>query len=94
MNVLTTEHDVKALQARLQIRDRQVDAMHRISAALFSRTSLDDLLRETLLRSYRPDEWPSWFLAAGVPPPAIHGPVFDSSPTMALSSPAATRMRW
>ncbi|HEX5184049.1 MAG TPA: LysR family transcriptional regulator [Allosphingosinicella sp.] len=47
-----------------------------------------DLLRETLLRSYRPDEWPSWFLAAGVPPPAIHGPVFDSSPTMALAATA------
>jgi LysR family transcriptional regulator of beta-lactamase len=45
-----------------------------------------DLLRETLLRSYRPDEWPTWFLAAGVPPPAIHGPVFDSSPTMALAA--------
>ncbi len=45
-----------------------------------------DLLRETLLRSYRPDEWPSWFLAAGVPPPPIHGPVFDSSPTMALAA--------
>ncbi|MDB5693335.1 MAG: LysR family transcriptional regulator [Alphaproteobacteria bacterium] len=47
-----------------------------------------DLLRETLLRSYRPDEWPRWFVAAGLPPPAIHGPVFDSSPTMALAASA------
>jgi LysR family transcriptional regulator of beta-lactamase len=47
-----------------------------------------DLLRETLLRSYRPDEWPSWFLAAGVPPPAVHGPVFDSSPAMAFAATA------
>jgi LysR family transcriptional regulator of beta-lactamase len=47
-----------------------------------------DLLRETLLRSYRADEWPSWFAAAGVAPPAIHGPVFDSSPTMALAATA------
>jgi LysR family transcriptional regulator, regulator of gene expression of beta-lactamase len=48
----------------------------------------EDLLRETLLRSYRPDEWPSWFLAAGVPPPAVHGPIFDSSPTMAFAATA------
>jgi LysR family transcriptional regulator of beta-lactamase len=47
-----------------------------------------DLLRETLLRSYRRDEWPSWFLAAGVPPVAVHGPIFDSSPTMALAATA------
>ncbi len=43
-----TEESVKALQARLEMRERQVDAMHQISAALFSKTSLDDLLRETL----------------------------------------------
>ncbi len=43
-----TEESVKALQARLEIRERQVNAMHQISAALFSKTSLDDLLRETL----------------------------------------------
>ncbi|MCW3097316.1 MAG: hypothetical protein JWL77_2934 [Chthonomonadaceae bacterium] len=43
-----TEESVRALQARLEMRERQIDAMHRISAALFSKTSLDDLLRETL----------------------------------------------
>jgi len=48
----------------------------------------EDLRRETLLRSYRPDEWPLWFAAAGVAPPAIHGPIFDSSPTMALAAAA------
>lgn len=41
-----------------------------------------DLHRETLLRSYRSDEWPSWFAAAGAPVPTIKGPVFDSSRTM------------
>jgi LysR family transcriptional regulator of beta-lactamase len=41
-----------------------------------------DLKRETLLRSYRADEWPLWFAAAGVAAPAIKGPVFDSSWTM------------
>ncbi len=41
-----------------------------------------DLHRETLLRSYRADEWPSWFAAAGAPVPTIKGPVFDSSRTM------------
>jgi LysR family transcriptional regulator of beta-lactamase len=42
-----------------------------------------DLARETLLRSYRSDEWTRWFAAARVPPPLLRGPVFDSSITMA-----------
>lgn len=45
-----------------------------------------DLAREVLLRSYRADEWPRWFAAAGVRPPAIRGPVFDSSLTMAVAA--------
>ncbi|WP_034294484.1 LysR family transcriptional regulator [Herbaspirillum sp. RV1423] len=42
-----------------------------------------DLAGETLLRSYRTDEWNNWFAAAGVPCPPIRGFVFDSSLTMA-----------
>lgn len=42
----------------------------------------EDVGRETLLRSYRADEWPGWFEAAGAPAPAIIGPVFDSSVLM------------
>ena len=42
----------------------------------------EDVGRETLLRSYRADEWPCWFEAADVPAPAITGPVFDSSVLM------------
>ncbi len=42
-----------------------------------------DLGRETLLRSYRTDEWTSWFSAAGVPPRVIRGFIFDSSLAMA-----------
>ncbi|HVT51586.1 MAG TPA: LysR family transcriptional regulator [Dongiaceae bacterium] len=41
-----------------------------------------DLAAETLLRSYRSDEWPNWFATAGFAAPAIKGPVFDSSRTM------------
>lgn len=41
-----------------------------------------DLARRTLLRSYRADEWPAWFSAAGVVPPPIRGPVFDTSLAM------------
>jgi LysR family transcriptional regulator of beta-lactamase len=41
-----------------------------------------DLLRETLLRSYRADEWPRWFRRTGIEVPPIKGPVFDSSLTM------------
>jgi len=47
-----------------------------------------DLARETLLRSYRQDEWPRWFAAAGAPAPRIRGPIFDSSPTMAAAAAA------
>ncbi len=38
--------------------------------------------REILLRSYRADEWPRWFAAAGAPCPPLRGPVFDSSVLM------------
>ncbi|KAA0597010.1 LysR family transcriptional regulator of beta-lactamase [Azospirillum lipoferum] len=44
-----------------------------------------DVGRETLLRSYRSDEWPGWFAAAGIEPsamPPVKGPVFDSSSLM------------
>jgi len=41
-----------------------------------------DLLRERLLRSYRADEWPRWFAAAGLRGPPLRGPVFDSSALM------------
>jgi len=42
-----------------------------------------DLLGRPLLRSYRADEWIRWFDAAGVAPPTLKGPVFDSSLAMA-----------
>jgi len=43
-----------------------------------------DVLKQTLLRSYRSDEWPEWFLAAGLPPhtPPSRSIVFDSSLAM------------
>ncbi|MDX3929830.1 MAG: LysR family transcriptional regulator [Shinella sp.] len=44
----------------------------------------EDLAKETLLRSYRTDEWPGWFEAAGItsPAPVMKGIVFDSSLAM------------
>jgi LysR family transcriptional regulator of beta-lactamase len=42
-----------------------------------------DIAETPLLRSYRIDEWPRWFDAAGVPCPPIKGVVFDSSLAMA-----------
>ncbi|CAG9233011.1 HTH-type transcriptional activator AmpR [Paraburkholderia tropica] len=42
-----------------------------------------DLAKETLLRSYRTDEWLEWFAAAGVEAWAVSGPIFDSSRLMA-----------
>lgn len=47
-----------------------------------------DLARETLLRSYRSDEWPRWFEAAGASSPPLHGPVFDSSALMVAAAEA------
>ncbi|SMF77918.1 LysR family transcriptional regulator [Allosphingosinicella indica] len=41
-----------------------------------------DLAREILLRSYRADDWPDWFRVAGLQPPPLTGPVFDSSRLM------------
>ena len=41
-----------------------------------------DILHQPLLRSYRADEWPDWFEAAGATPPKIRGIVFDSSVLM------------
>ncbi|MBU3079333.1 LysR family transcriptional regulator [Sphingomonas quercus] len=45
-----------------------------------------DLARVTLLRSYRADEWPRWFAAAGAHCPPLRGPVFDSSMPMAVAA--------
>jgi len=41
-----------------------------------------DLFRETLLRSYRVDDWPDWFHAADLEPPRLTGPMFDSAALM------------
>lgn len=38
-----------------------------------------DLLSHTLLRSYRAQDWPDWFAAAGLPAAPVRGPMFDSS---------------
>lgn len=43
----------------------------------------DSLTRHVLLRSYRSDEWPRWFSAAGAPCPPLTGPIFDSSIALA-----------
>ncbi len=45
-------------------------------------TAPGDLTRETLLRSYRIDDWPGWFRAAGLEAPPLRGPVFDSAALM------------
>ena len=41
-----------------------------------------DLANETLLRSYRVDDWANWFATAGIAPRTLRGPVFDSSRLM------------
>jgi LysR family transcriptional regulator, regulator of gene expression of beta-lactamase len=42
-----------------------------------------DLRGQALLRSYRADEWPAWFAAAGLSAPVLRGMVFDSSLALA-----------
>lgn len=49
--MVTQQESLHSLQARLEMRERQLLAVHRISAALFSKTDLDSLLRETLRAS-------------------------------------------
>lgn len=46
----------------------------------------DDLARHSLLRSYRRQDWPAWFEAAGRPEMVAKGPIFDSSHHMALTA--------
>jgi LysR family transcriptional regulator of beta-lactamase len=46
----------------------------------------NDLAREMLLRSYRPDEWRLWFEAAGSAAPPMRGPIFDASATLAAAA--------
>jgi len=46
------------------------------------------LSRETLLRSYRADEWPRWFETTGALCPSLHGPVFDTSLAMVAAAQA------
>lgn len=43
----------------------------------------EDLAGETLLRSYRRDEWQQWFAALGRTCPSLTGPVLDSSIALA-----------
>lgn len=57
-------------------------------AARLRRSS--DLARETLLRSYRMEEWPLWFAMAAAPCPTIRGPIFDSSVMMAEAAAQGT----
>lgn len=38
-----------------------------------------DLAGAVLLRSYRPQDWPAWLIAAGAPDVSVRGPMFDSS---------------
>jgi LysR family transcriptional regulator of beta-lactamase len=49
-----------------------------------------DLLRETLLRSYRVEEWDNWFATVDLPAPPVRGFVFDSSLTMAEAAVQGT----
>jgi LysR family transcriptional regulator of beta-lactamase len=42
----------------------------------------EDLLGQTLLRSYRVDDWVQWFATAGLKAPVLRGPMFDSSRLM------------
>lgn len=43
------EWEMELLRKRLEMRDKQIDAMHRISAALYSQKDLASMIRETLI---------------------------------------------
>ncbi|WP_430760643.1 LysR family transcriptional regulator [Solilutibacter silvestris] len=46
----------------------------------------EDLRDVPLLRSYRPQDWPAWFDAAGLTPVPARGPIFDASSLMAQAA--------
>jgi len=49
-------------------------------------TTPQDLASEILLRSYRADEWASWFRHTDAPCTLMRGPMFDSSIAMAAAA--------
>lgn len=49
-------------------------------------SSPSSLAGQTLLRSYRSDEWPAWFATAGCDCPRLDGPVLDSTALMAAAA--------
>ncbi|HWT11902.1 MAG TPA: LysR family transcriptional regulator [Allosphingosinicella sp.] len=55
-------------------------------AAAARLSSPADLAGETLLRSYRAEDWPDWFEAAGAKALPARGPVFDSSAAMVAAA--------
>jgi LysR family transcriptional regulator of beta-lactamase len=57
-------------------------------ALIKSLRSPGDLARETLFRSYRADEWPRWFAAAGISNVPTRATVFDSSVPMVAAAAA------
>lgn len=50
------------------------------------RLATQDIATLPLLRSYRSDEWPRWFAAAGRTCPVLQGAVFDSGLALALAA--------
>lgn len=46
--LMNDKEQVEALQRRLETRERQLEALHQISAALFSKSDIDQVLAETL----------------------------------------------
>jgi LysR family transcriptional regulator of beta-lactamase len=54
----------------------------------------EDLANEELLRSYRRDEWPLWFTAAGIEPPSLRGWTFDSSLALVEAAAQGLGLRW
>ncbi|TMN24386.1 transcriptional regulator GcvA [Pseudoxanthomonas sp. X-1] len=54
-----------------------------MAAPLRTPADLKDL---PLLRSYRPQDWPAWFEAAGCATVPLRGPVFDASTLMAQAA--------
>lgn len=48
VTLMTNDEQVEELKSRLDLRERQLAALHQISAALFSKSHMDQVLQETL----------------------------------------------
>lgn len=77
--------EIAELRSRLELRERQIDAIRRVTEALFSYTSVDDMIRETLTVAIDT-------LQADAGSLSLHNPTDDTLEFRYVVGPAAQRL--